>query len=131
MRKSHKLVVAAVAAAAGIAAIGASSAFTNSNDVSAITYNYAGYGKVTSSGVTLTGLHYSIASDASKVDGVTFDVTEDLSSASVTAILTLDTPDTTHYTCDATVAQVITCDLSGAPVDITTITQTGLTVTNA
>lgn len=134
MRKSHKLVVAAVAAAAGIAVIGATSAFTDSNTFTPTT-NTAGYASSTVTGITVDAIHYVVDSgDASILDKVTFDTSNDVTTITKNAVLTLNSPTaTTQYSCTITAGtpSTIACNVSADSIAIDTITSTGLTVTDA
>jgi hypothetical protein len=129
MRKSVKL--ALVAGAAGLALVGASSAFTAGNTVPAST---AGYGTATVSGITVSAIHYTQdAADASLLDQVVFDTSDDITTVPQTSTLTLEftTGSPVQYSCvnASGTPSTITCAL-GTPVAIATVTQTDLTVAN-
>lgn len=133
MRKSTKLVL--VAAAAGLAVMGAGSAFTAGNTVPAST---AGYGSGTVSGVTVSAIHYvQDAADASLLDTVVFDTSDDITTVPQTSTLTLEfsSGSPVQYSCvnAAGTPSTITCDVTahGGAVAIAGITKTDLTVVNS
>jgi hypothetical protein len=138
MRKSTKFILAG-AVAAGIAAFGASSAFTASNTLpSGPDQNTAGYASVAATGVTVSAIHYVQDANASKVDSVTFDTANDITSVPKSSTLTLSlsgTPVAAPSTCInaagvAPAPNTITCTFT-TPEDIAAFDATALTVTNS
>jgi hypothetical protein len=133
MRRSTLVLTAVGVSAAAITG----SAFTASNDVTAVTNQYAGYGEVTVSGATVTDVAYTpYTSDNTDLGSVTFTTTTHLSSSSETASLTLKSGSSvvgSAYACtinsdwDGT-KLTITCDTSSVHPAFTTFDTTGLTV---
>lgn len=130
MRKSTKLIVVAAAAAAGIAVMGASSAFTDSNTVPDST---AGYGTSTVSGVQVDAVNYTQNATNPKVlDAVNFTTAVDVTAMTSTLTLTVNGIDLV-FACQTPTGSgpyVIPCDVSGGTADIATLTNTALTVTS-
>lgn len=125
MRKSRVL-LAGVAVAGAVAT---TSAFTASNTITGGDDN-AGYGEVTVTGVAVSNVAYNpLASDASKLDSVTFTVVED--TTDMKALLTVFTSGTPlasgAITCGAWTATLITCDVPDTT-NIQDVTKIGLTV---
>jgi hypothetical protein len=133
MRKSRVLLagVAVAAAAAGTSAFTANNPFTAPNNV-------AGYGSMTASGVTVSNIHYDLASgDVTKIHDVEFKVDKDATGMDM--LMTLGSTATptiavagSASTCLAggtTPNFTITCTLT-ADLDISTFQNTGLTVTS-
>ena len=136
MRKSRVLLagVAVAAAAAG------TSAFTASNDVTAISAanSKAGYGAVTVTGVTVTNITYTpLAADMSKLDKAIFTATgdESLQNAALTlksggAVIGSYGGCTMSYTSPSTTITCVTGAGSPANPVFTSFDTVGLTVTH-
>jgi hypothetical protein len=130
MRKSRVLLAGVAVAAAGAA----TSAFTASNTIT-VTDNVAGYGELTTTGVTVTNIAYDAASpDASKLHRVVFTVDRDTTGMDAEMTLLLGTTETagSASTCSyalVSAAHTITCTLT-ADVLFTAFDKTGLTVTS-
>src|SRR4051812_29294564 len=122
MRKSRVL-LAGVAVAAAAAA---TSAFTGSNDFTAVSPLVAGYGEVSASGATVTDVSYTLVStDKSRLDSVLFTTSTDVTDASLVRKMILkdgsgDPVGT--YTCTPSVytpgspgSMTLNCDATDAP----------------
>ena len=134
MRKSTLVLTAVGVAAAAVTG----SAFTASNDVSAVTNQYAGYGEVTVSGATITDVAYTpYATDNTDLGSVTFTTSTHLTSPTETATMTLKSGSSpvgaSPYSCtlngnwDGT-KMTITCDTSASHPAMTAYDTVGLTV---
>jgi hypothetical protein len=135
MRTSH-----VVLAAAGIAAaVVTGSAFTDSNDVSGVTHNVAGYGEVTATGATVTDISYvPQASDNTYLYQVVFTTSTNVSGQTATLTLKSGTTPLTvgassakFVTCTNgtfTTSMTITCDVAASTVAFTAFDTVGLTV---
>jgi len=131
MRKSIKLIT--VAAATGLLALGAGSAFTASNTVPA---SVAGFGEGLVTGATVTTIHYTPnAADPSKLDSVVFDTTTDVTNTTITMVLKDNTLAVmgSPYSCSAGTPAAgstpITCATADHP-SIASLGATDLTVAN-
>jgi hypothetical protein len=127
MRLSRVLLAGTAVAAAGIA----TSAFTSSNPISAGN-DTAGYGEVTTSGVTVSNVAYNpVANEANMLDNIVFTVGKD--TTGMKALLTVSTVGgpiaSSPITCGPWQTDTITCDVPNT-VAIETITKIGLTVVN-
>ncbi|MCA0146951.1 hypothetical protein [Blastococcus sp. LR1] len=131
MRKSRVLLAGVAVAAAGLT----TSAFTASNTIT-VDNNVAGYGELTTSGVTVTNIAYApTAADGARLQSVAFTVTEDLTGMS--SRMTLyglggsPTPISNGAsTCSYVAANnLVTCTLTTPPL-ITSFDKTSLTVTS-
>jgi hypothetical protein len=128
MRMSRVLL--AGVAVAGVAAT--TSAFTNSNTSTGLDNNVAGYGQLTVSGVNVSNIAYTPASDASQLAQVVFTV--DTNTTSMAAVMTLSfdttalTPTTTCTSASSAGVNTITCD--NADVAFSAFNRTALTVTS-
>jgi hypothetical protein len=134
MRKTTKLVAVAAAVAAEIALVGTSSAFTDSNTVPDST---AGYGTAHVTGITVSAVHYvQNASDASLLDTVIFDTSDDITTVPQTSTLTLEfsAGSPQIFSCSNAAGvlpadpNTITCAVTGTA--IASVTGTDLTVSN-
>lgn len=131
MRLSRVLLAGAAVAAAGIA----TSAFTAGNDFDGVDTNIAGYGELTTSGVTVTNIKYNpAAADATLLHSVVFTVDKDTSDT--TELMTLYSgTDVAATVTDCAYAPAVpsghevTCTLS-PDLAFTAFDKTGLTVTS-
>jgi hypothetical protein len=127
MRKSRVL-LAGVAVAAAAAA---TSAFTASNDFSAVTKNVAGYQEATVTGATVTKIAYTPGTDPSTLAAVVFTTSNDVTGATATMNLLNGSTAATGgtNTCAAPTATTITCTL-GTAMPFANFNKVGLTVVN-
>jgi hypothetical protein len=130
MRKSRVLLAGVAVAAAGAA----TSAFTASNDFTAVDNNVAGYGELAVTGVGVTNIAYTPStSDAAKLHVVVFTVDTDTTAPNMSAKMTLYSGASvasapTNSPCVSTTTTV-TCTLS-TDLLFTGFNKTGLTVTS-
>jgi hypothetical protein len=129
MRKSRVLLAGVAVAAAGVA----TSAFTASNNFSAVNPLVAGYGQVAVTGATVTNVSYTLlSSDKSKLDEVVFTTTTDVSNAALTATLTIKNGTSVVATSTCVKGaygtdMTLTCDATGDPL-VSAFDAIGLTV---
>ena len=132
MRKSRVLLAGVAVAAAGLT----TTAFTASNNFASVDNNVAGYGELTTSGVTVTNIAYTpTTADGARLQSVAFTVTEDLTgmSARMTLYGLGASPAPISggaSTCNYVLANnLVTCTLTTPPL-ITSFDKTSLTVTS-
>jgi hypothetical protein len=133
MRKSRVL-LAGVAVAAAAAT---TSAFTAANDFTAVTPLVAGYGQVAVTGATVTNVSYTLVSgDKSKLDGVIFTTSTDVTDVTLAKTMTLKNGTTvlgtypctpSVYTAGSPGSMTLTCDATDDPL-LSAFSAVGLTV---
>ena len=129
MRTSRVLLAGVAVAAAGAA----TSAVTASNDFSAVAPIVAGYGQVAVTGATVTDVDYTlVAADNTRLDGVVFTTTTDVTDVALTATLTIKNGVTVVGTYACTKGafgsdMTLTCDATDDPL-ISAFNAIGLTV---
>ena len=129
MRKSRVLLAGVAIAAAGAA----TSAFTAGNTSEDLDNNVAGYGQLDVSGVNVSNIAYTPASDASLLDKVVFTVDMDVTSMSSRMTLSsgstaLNSPSTCTPATSGAI-YTISCDLT-TDVAFEAFDKTALTVTS-
>lgn len=98
----------------GAAALVASggSAFTNSNNMTAVAADHVGYGSAAVSGVTVSNIAYNVSStDSSQLHDIVFTADENVSGTGYQALLTINGSTNTPITCARawTTSTAITC----------------------